>query len=546
MYGFSVSKNGILTDNYFKLTDHYEITEPQGIYILVKKKKNEIIIKQDFQGNFGLYLYQNQNKDYFAFSNSFLLLEEYLIGKQNFSINRDYANNFVISYLCSESIYETMIKEIIKIPSNKILVINIKNKTFKNYTIDYKESTIPFESIEGLKIIDKWINKWGYIIRSLLKKTDNISSDLSGGFDTRTILSIFLNSGIDINKILIHSAKDKKTCHEEDFEIASLIASKFGFKLNYHRLDNSGILWSLRDKLLCSFYSKLGFHKEFYFKNKFYEKPRFHFHGGGEIRGYPGLPIKKYIKSLSDKGKKLGNEFFFSSKRLYDRSVTLLKKEKDFENDYDISSYFYQKGRSAIHDGKTGLEGFLANEYLIQPLIDSDIKKIKFNKSENSAHDLIAYIYVRFAHDLIYFPFQGNRTLNIKSILKAEKLNKLNKPYKVKYDYNINFFIDSQRKLPLSESKDNKDAVLFLQELFDKPKFIEEIKKIFKIKVYIWAREYAKKHNYHPLRYLYGLFSIALTFRCLLLNKKYQYKFKKNSFLKEYKTIFNYFNKIIK
>ena len=119
-----------------------------------------------------------------------------------------------------------------------------------------------------MEIIDKWIDKWGYIIRSLSKNTDNISSDLSGGFDTRTILSIFLNSGIDLNKILINSAKDKKLCHEEDFKIANLIASKYGFKLNNYNLDNNCVDWSIRDSLICTLYSKLGFHKEFYLKNQ--------------------------------------------------------------------------------------------------------------------------------------------------------------------------------------------------------------------------------------------------------------------------------------
>ena len=56
--------------------------------------------------------------------------------------------------------------------------------------------------------------------------------------------------------------------------------------------------------------------------------------------------------------------------------------------------------------------------------MDPDIKKIKFNINGNLSHDLIAYIYIRFAHELINFPFQGNRTLNSESITKASQLNK--------------------------------------------------------------------------------------------------------------------------
>ena len=85
MYGFSVSTKGILTNNYYENLGYYEEPEPQGTYIMIRKIGDEIILNQDFCGSFGIYLYENKNKDYFALSNSFLLLEEYLVGKQNFT-----------------------------------------------------------------------------------------------------------------------------------------------------------------------------------------------------------------------------------------------------------------------------------------------------------------------------------------------------------------------------------------------------------------------------------------------------------------------------
>ena len=524
MYGYSISKDGILTDNYYKKKGYYEVPEPQGVYIMIRKEGNEIKLNQDFQGNFGLYMYENQNKDYFALSNSFLLLEEYLVDKQNISLNKDFTDNFVISPLSSPSIYETMINEITKIPSNSFVIINTTNKTYKINYINYNENTIPFESKEGLKIIDNWIDKWGYIIRSLLKKTNNISLDLSGGFDTRTLLTIFLNSGIDINKILITSSHDKKHCHEEDYEIASNIATKFGFKLNNYKPDNKGIDLSIQDILYCSMYPKLGFHKEFYLKKKFFEKPKFKFHGGGEIKGYPSLPIKKYIEEISSNGRYFGEEFYISSKRICNRSVSFLMKQKKFDNDYEISSTFYQKGRSSIHDGRTALEGFLANIYYLQPLIDADIKKIRFDLNSNSTHDLVAYIFVRFKYDLINIKFQGNRTLNNESIKKAERLNKLSHPYNIKFDYNKNFFIDLKRISPVSLSYTNKNIDLYFKELFNSTKFVEAVTKLYDIRIYNWAKNYSNKTNYFPLRYFYGLLSIVKTIDLLSLNRKYMKK----------------------
>ena len=79
---------------------------------MVRNIGKEIILNQDFYGSFGIYLYENKDTGYFALSNSFLLLETYLIGKQNISFNKDFSDNFIISELCTPSIHETLINEI--------------------------------------------------------------------------------------------------------------------------------------------------------------------------------------------------------------------------------------------------------------------------------------------------------------------------------------------------------------------------------------------------------------------------------------------------
>jgi len=244
MYGYSISKDGILTDNYYKQLGYYYVPEPQGVYVIIRKIKNQIELYQDFHGNYGIYIYENKKENYFALSNSFLLLEKYILEKQKISLNSDFADNFVVSNLCTPSVHETMIKEITKISSNAFVIINSQTKKYKFSYFDYKENTIPLESKEGLITIDKWVDKWGYIIRSLLKKSNNVASDLTGGLDTRIVLSILLNSGIDLNDILINTSKDKKLCHEEDFRIASDIASRYSFKLNSKQLDINAISWN--------------------------------------------------------------------------------------------------------------------------------------------------------------------------------------------------------------------------------------------------------------------------------------------------------------
>ena len=38
MYGYTVSTKGILTDNYYKKQGYYEEPDPQGVYVMVRKK----------------------------------------------------------------------------------------------------------------------------------------------------------------------------------------------------------------------------------------------------------------------------------------------------------------------------------------------------------------------------------------------------------------------------------------------------------------------------------------------------------------------------
>ena len=473
MDGFSISKEGILTDNSYKKIKNYKIPEPEGVYIMIRKKNNKINIYQDFYGSIGLYLYENKEISYFAISNSFLLLEEHLIGKQNFTFNKDFADDFIIEGLCTPSINETLIKEITKLPSNGYVSINIAKKRFIFNSIDYKENTVPLDSKEGLIIIDKWADKWGYIIRSLNKLTDNICFDLSGGFDTRLVLALLLNSGVNINNILIHSTNDKLSVHEEDFKIASNISSIFGFKLNAFKLDEKGTQFSAKDSILGSLYTKLGFHKEFYIKKKFVYRPRFHFTGsGGEIiRGYPGKLIGKYVEQLSSNSRNIKDhqqEFHDATIRICNRSIELLKQKKIYKNGYEISNDLYFRGRVRSHYGISAYESFIANMFCLQPLLDSDLIQLKLDIKDGLALDIAAYIYVRFAYNLIKFPFEGKRILNPNSIKKAEYLNNIFGYYKKKNDFNLNFYIDNKRKCPIPISHDlkyYKDANEYIKEL---------------------------------------------------------------------------------
>lgn len=157
---------------------------------------------------------------------------------------------------------------------------------------------------------------------------------------------------------------------------------------------------------------------------------------------------------------------------------------------------------------KTSLERFLANEYTLSPLIDPDIKLIKYNISDKSQQDLIAYIYIRFSRQLVNFPFSSKRILNPDCIKNAEQLNKLFIPYKIKNDYNNIFYIDKKRRSPVSSCNNFNNITDYLNKLLKSPKFEKIINKTYDSNIYKWL-----------LDFKYGLFTIVYTIDNLSKNK---------------------------
>ena len=92
-------------------------------------------------------------------------------------------------------------------------------------------------------------------------------------------------------------------------------------------------------------------------------------------------------------------------------------------------------------------------------------------------------------------------------------------PYKIKSNYNKNFFIDTKRKSPISASKCNETVENILYEMFKKKSFIKILYKVYDKNVYNFAKEYYRKSTFFPLKHIYGLLSIVKTIKYLSINK---------------------------
>ena len=93
LYGFTI-QNGMIFDN--NDLNHESDESYMGTYVHIKKNKHKIIITQDMNGSYGLYIYKcSDSKNYFVISNSFLKLVTYLKEKTSLNFNYDYASSFL-------------------------------------------------------------------------------------------------------------------------------------------------------------------------------------------------------------------------------------------------------------------------------------------------------------------------------------------------------------------------------------------------------------------------------------------------------------------
>ena len=146
--------------------EYIEGKDYSGSYVYVRKLGNEVALFQDFIGSYGLFLFRHG--DYWAISNSFILLVDNIKTRYPLSPNDDYINaSFLYDTTTHLSFSETLIKEVEVLPRNCKVIIDTITKKLELIPVDYREYTVPIDSPEGIELIDGWAQKWINIIRDL-------------------------------------------------------------------------------------------------------------------------------------------------------------------------------------------------------------------------------------------------------------------------------------------------------------------------------------------------------------------------------------------
>ncbi|WP_295723070.1 hypothetical protein [uncultured Methanobrevibacter sp.] len=473
LYGFSVNNNRIIENKDIIKNISLDAT---GAYIFVEVDEENIKISQDFNGSYGIYIYKN--KDYFAISNSFVKLVDYLKHFHVLTLNKDYADAFLFADLVSFAYCDTLVNEINLIPRNYIININKNDLSIDFSEIDYQEKTVSLNSKEGIELLDKWYYKWVNIIRNIKRNTNNLIFDLSGGFDSRVIATLWLTSNIDLDKIKIESGKN----HYEDFEIASKIGKFFNFKLNQDLVNTKFILFNdINTPLNISFYVRLGFHKRMIFESYITSKPIYHFTGAGgaSLRDSNQYP-EEYLDNMKIRLNRDDLAFFNPSKRVILKSWDKLSKKFKIDiNSSEITQIHRSEVRDRNHFGKNTVTRYLINHFLVNPLFDPIIRRLKLKTDDcNDNNLLFAIIFSRYCPELLNFKFDGNREIQLDTLDYAFNLNE-KYPF-VQKDFDFISGPEIIRNISfenLTKHITREDVYIFLRDNFLSNSFKMEFKK---------------------------------------------------------------------
>ncbi len=139
-YGFCIDEEYILNSNEEMSKCDFVPNQQFGAWVYIDRREREIIIHQDPQGAFGLYLFQTG--DYFAVSNSFIMLVDFIKTKYPISLNREYANAMLSSTFCSHFLGNTLINEIKLLSRHEKIHIDLRTQMISTERVNHRDYSL--------------------------------------------------------------------------------------------------------------------------------------------------------------------------------------------------------------------------------------------------------------------------------------------------------------------------------------------------------------------------------------------------------------------
>lgn len=317
-----------------------------GCYVAVEKNGTNYTIGVDHAGYKKLFYY-SQN-DFWCVSNSILKLAEHL--KENdIDLSLNWSQIFAFNQsdtLCTQTVcFSSCFNEVKLLPSSAYIEIDNSGKL--------KIKSIPAfgENISYEDALSEFIKVWCSRFRMLSKSQSlSITSDITGGKDSRTLLSMLKYAyphGICGSNIMFKTSKAEHW--KKDFIVANHLSKKYGFDLN-KKNDNRPRFLSSEESYSAWKNLNLMIYSSVYFPSVVSDPFNIHIHGGGggNYRPFykPSNP-ESYIESKVKFSPAYLHEDF---KKQFLDSLSFLKKEKP---NVPIMVLQYREFRNRMHAGRS-------------------------------------------------------------------------------------------------------------------------------------------------------------------------------------------------
>lgn len=486
-----------------------------GIFVNIIDYNDILYIQQDFYCGFGLYIFRN--KEYWAISNNILLLVLHLKNRFKLSISSEYFALHMLQKVCVASVNRTIINEIAELGQGEYCLIHKSSGKLEIHKNIYDKYTVPVYSRSAIDLLESWINRYSSLCKTLVTCGYNVSVDLTGGFDTRAVLPVWLPLLREGLALTVNSSDDGLDCHAEDYEISRRIAEAYSFNLNEDKTETDSIPLTTDESLLVTLLAKGFVHEQFYYAKKIFRKPCFKFTGnGGEaVRGYGVGDMEKYITDQVCNKKSELNCFKKDAAAFLEQTIVALKNENC--DDIEDAQLIYLHSRIKNHYLRSSLESLLANSIQISPLIDPVLTKLDLTrKGIEDCRGLFAVIYDRFLPELEIIPFEGGRSIQAVTWEKAKKLNN-NFPDRQNTTYlpiqlKIN---DVSLSMHCRNSDFGAQPEAYVKKLYAREDVKEFVARRFGYEIYEFAKGYDEFTKYYGSCFISKLVSLYLLQRQL-------------------------------
>lgn len=228
-----------------------------GNYVILIKKENNIFVFNDASNLYTLYYHQKNDNIYIGSD----LFDLAINRNEKKSLTID-ENNFLEGVFVNGILGEaTIFKEIKKLLGHEYISINLRTENFKINHISVKKSIISKLSFE--RNFEKYHKTLINNINSIVKHYKNIAIFITGGLDSRVILSAFLNAGVKPTLLYGIGNSAITNTNNNDYEIVKKIAKKFDLELIKMNWSSPNPIDKHWDELSV----KYGFHSEIYSGN---------------------------------------------------------------------------------------------------------------------------------------------------------------------------------------------------------------------------------------------------------------------------------------